>query len=1254
MYYSLPPILCLLLILVLNSDVLFYSDGTEKMPGFKEYRFYLLGFVAFLITDILWGFFDQFGLVDAAYFDNAVYFVLMALTVLLWTRFVATYLDPKPRIRQALMILGWAFFAAGVTATIINFYHPILFTYNSGSFAPASVRIAFLSAQILMFIVTSVHSLVQIRHLEGVSKSRYIAIAVDGFVTASAILIQVFFPLLPLYCVGSTLGIAIIHTFVVAVEKRKFREALAEQETREAKQQEELGSVKMLAYNDPLTGSKNRHAYVAYEEEVDTLIRDGKMGEFALVIFDLNDLKIINDTRGHEAGDLYILASVAMIKKHYPGVTIYRFGGDEFAVFLTGEAFAIRHQSLTAFNAEVERNQGTGEPIIATGMAEFRKGEDNTLRAVFTRADQAMYNRKRKLKRATSGRAVLRSDVFELFYRSKEYSLIEMLNGSSCDEVAEVDLNHDTIHHFYHVEGKYLMPEADLSYHQLNRFVEECVVHPDDREQYRAMMNPDRFFERLARNKIPNFNFGHFRFRLQDGGYRYVEQCVIAGEDYDIAPGCFRMYISDIQNLKMRQEGQESNFALPLSKQHDSITGLWNNSFFFTHGEELVRANAKKRWCLLTLDIEHFKFFDEWYGRETGDVLLSRIGETLLRHQEEKGGLAGYFGHDDFAYLCPFSKKEIESIYEEVRALTVSFGLSVGFLPAIGVAVLEGAMRVDEAFDRANIAQARAKKDLRTRICYYDARIRDATAEEYRVLNEFMTAIKNDEFTFYVQPQCRISTGQIVGGEALARWIRIDGSIILPGEYIPVLEKYGFVMDLDQLLWEKVVKWLKEQLDQGIKPVPISVNVSRADIYTIDIAKHFHRLTEKYGLPRQYLKIEITESAYVDSSVQIGELVQKLRADGFAVLMDDFGSGYSSLNMLSSLEVDVIKLDGRFLNLDKDAYQRGIRILESVINMAKIIGLPIIVEGVETKEQMEFLRDLGCRYAQGFYFYHALPQEECVSLLQKKESVDYGGIVIKANEQFRLREFLDENVYSDSMLNGILGPVAIYALRTDDTVDIVRFNQQFYDAVHIPEFQSRLVNIAQYMPGKEQKALIDTLHRALENKLTGAVSVMNFLLPDGAVLSFRIHFYHIGSKEDGERFYGSAVDVTDLIDLSEEMHLISHYSDDNIIFIRKINGNWVYNVASHGLSDVIGLNPAELEAEMNDGRFAKRVIGKGKLAEFMEKTRDLTAKKEDFEQRFRIRCNDGKARTIDLRFSYAGDDVNNIQYIMKATLVTQE
>ena len=841
-----------------------------------------------------------------------------------------------------------------------------------------------------------------------------------------------------------------------------------------------------------------------------------------------------------------------------------------------------------------------------------------------------------------------RTDSFyELFYKygNNGAGLFDFLLADAPDEIFYVDIDNDTYHLIYHVEGKYSVPKINgIHYTELFEFAANYIVHPDDVEEHNKLLNPKGMVERLKNNKTtPGFGYQQFRYRLREGSYRWVEECVIYGEELGVDPGRIYFFIFDVQNFMNFENGTDTGDGTNIMTDLDEITNLLTKKPFLVKADELIKQNKEKTWCIASIDIDHFKLFDEWYGREAGDVLLAKIGAILKEDEEKFGGLAGYFGQDDFSILIPYDKENIEKVFENVREVITGSGYSVGFLPAIGVSVIEGEVELLDALDKASIAASEAKTDIRKRIYFYDLEMHRVVEKENKILSDFMVALKNDELEFYLQPQCRISTGKIVGAESLARWIKKDGTIVYPNDFIPILEKYGFITELDIVLWEKVCKWLRRWIDSNHVPVPISVNISRADIFTIDVYEVFTNLVEKYNLPPNLLKLEITESAYAETSAVVGELVNKLREKGFVVLMDDFGAGYSSLNMLSNLKVDAIKLDANFLNINS-AEGKGVHILESVINMAKVINIPIIVEGVELKAQVDFLEGLGCRYVQGYYFYKPMPVSDFEKIIRYKKNVDPRGFIAKLNEQFRIREFMDQNIYSDSMLNNILGPVAIYSWDGENKVDIVRFNQQFYESVSVSDFHEKLENVQNTVPEKDKVNFINLFKEAKEHKLLGSRGTVRFYKADGTLTAFDMRVYYIGKNEGTDRFYGSTHNITELEDIKQAMTLISKYSVDNYIFLKRLNNKWVYKVVAYNLTGIFGLTKEQLEKELNDGSFKKRY----KEGDF-DRVHNIVSKgelKEPITETISIKTNKGEFVKYSMTFISCEGITNNIKYMV--------
>lgn len=285
-----------------------------------------------------------------------------------------------------------------------------------------------------------------------------------------------------------------------------------------------------------------------------------------------------------------------------------------------------------------------------------------------------------------------------------------------------------------------------------------------------------------------------------------------------------------------------------------------------------------------------------------------------------------------------------------------------------------------DAQAKAMYTNRRAKNDFKERIAIFSPEEYERETAFHHTLTEFQYALSNGRITYYLQPQVDMETGEIIGAEALTRWIDKDGSLISPATFIPVLEESGFVVTLDKYVWQSVALWLRERIDRGLRVVPISLNVSRVDILACDVAEHMGALAAQYNLPPELMHVEITETAYTGESEAVDRLTADLHTRGFSTFMDDFGTGQSTLAMLKNVNVDVIKLDRTFVPADGDQ-GRSAQIITSMLDMAQSLHLPVVVEGVETNEQANMLRQMGARYAQGFLYYRPMPANDFEALL---------------------------------------------------------------------------------------------------------------------------------------------------------------------------------------------------------------------------------------------------------------------------------
>ncbi|MBU5481581.1 putative bifunctional diguanylate cyclase/phosphodiesterase [Blautia sp. MSJ-19] len=409
---------------------------------------------------------------------------------------------------------------------------------------------------------------------------------------------------------------------------------------------------------------------------------------------------------------------------------------------------------------------------------------------------------------------------------------------------------------------------------------------------------------------------------------------------------------------------------------------LYNRSEFLEKVQELLNNYALSDWCIVSIDIERFKLFNNWYGQETGDQLLENISQYLLRIQQMKGYLAGHFGGDHFFMCIPDDDRLINLIYKTIRSYIALHSQNEGFLPVIGIcSISDQHPDVATMCTNAQLAASEIKGNFNKRICYFTNEIMDQLEKEQQMLHDVKIGLENREFTFYLQPKCNSITGAIVSMEALSRWISPIRGFVSPGEFIPFLESKGMITALDTYVWDSVCQTLAYWKEEHLYVVPISINVSVTDLETINVPEFLQDLIHKYHLTPDMLLIEITETAFSENNILVRETIDQLHQYGFCILMDDFGSGYSSLNMLKDANIDILKLDMKFIEMNPDNRQKGIQIIDSIVNMAHRLKLPIIAEGVETSEQIEMLHSMNCIYMQGYFFYKPMPIADAEDLL---------------------------------------------------------------------------------------------------------------------------------------------------------------------------------------------------------------------------------------------------------------------------------
>ena len=408
---------------------------------------------------------------------------------------------------------------------------------------------------------------------------------------------------------------------------------------------------------------------------------------------------------------------------------------------------------------------------------------------------------------------------------------------------------------------------------------------------------------------------------------------------------------------------------------HDRLTGLYNKDQFYVETYKILHRNADVPYCMLCSNIRDFKFVNELFGIEKGNEVLVKQAEIMKEYASDDI-IAARINSDRFAMLIPKKSFSVDMILSIIHRMQdyfkdSSFHLHI-FTGVYDINDLEEPVSI--MCDKANLASETIKNEYKSNIAYYTERLFESSIEERRIIGEFERAISNNEFEMYLQPQVD-SSGNLYGAEALVRWQHPERGLLSPAIFIDVLEKTGFIYKLDRYMWDKAAKKLGEWKKEGKDQYHISVNISTKDFYLVDVYETFVGLVDKYDIDPVNLNIEITETTLMSDFDKNMGIIRLLQNYGFNIEIDDFGSGYSSLNMLKDISADVLKIDMGFLRASENE-AKGLDILESIITLAGKLGMKVITEGVETKKQLYMLVEMGCDMYQGYYFSKPIPVDE--------------------------------------------------------------------------------------------------------------------------------------------------------------------------------------------------------------------------------------------------------------------------------------
>lgn len=440
------------------------------------------------------------------------------------------------------------------------------------------------------------------------------------------------------------------------------------------------------------------------------------------------------------------------------------------------------------------------------------------------------------------------------------------------------------------------------------------------------------------------------------------------------------IYIGIVQN-KSKEDLRKLAFI-------DPVTGAYNYNMFKIKAEELIHKKGRGHYSMIQLDIDKFKFINDVFGYGEGNKTLKFIANVIKRNINAEEAFSR-ISNDFFAILMEHKSNDdlmnrIKTICSQIcdknnfKSSNYDLVLSVGIYTDTSSELSIAAM-----LDRAGIAMKTIKGHHQTTYAFYDDKLRSRMLREKSIENEMHSALESNQFTVYYQPKFYVDTLKIMGGEALVRWIHPERGIIPPNEFIPLFEKNGFIVNLDRYVFETVCKDINAWQRENICALPVSVNISRLHLHDHDFLSYFKDIMYKYNISSHMIEFEITESVVFDNISILLKLIHQLHESGILLSMDDFGTGYSSLNMLKDIPVDILKLDKSFFGNTSDS-KRSLNIVSAVISLAQSLDITVVAEGVETKEQLDFLRSVNCDIVQGYYTSKPLPRNDFEEVLKKQ------------------------------------------------------------------------------------------------------------------------------------------------------------------------------------------------------------------------------------------------------------------------------
>lgn len=785
---------------------------------------------------------------------------------------------------------------------------------------------------------------------------------------------------------------------------------------------------------DSLTGLLNSESI---QNEIDTYIRENNSERSAIYVIDVDDFKLVDRNLGRVFGD-EVLKEIAkkLLQIFSDGCVVGRIGGDKFlACCKNYENLDMVKQRAEAvcyeiWNMYVGENQDFN--ISASVGISLYPEDGKTFEDLLKAADECMVyikksgknkymffqdieqniNIKSRIFKQTEEEGDVREETQEIGFDQFGYELMELafrLTEDMKDVQSVINL---------------LIRKVAMHYNLDIIAVRECINKPRTmRYMYEYISNPSIPFRLDTEWQYTKKNWEIFMTHFKNGAYCYAKD----GETIDIPDienenvrysffyevpiqykekivGCidyisitdgFQLTETDLNTLKMFTR-MMSSYVLNMKRyveteirveelnDHDALTGLMKYDVFCNKLKKAIR-NSKhdENIVILYSDLKHFKYINETYGYDIGNKLLREFCDRTTKDVKRVIGAARVYS-DNIVMAASYPRhipekriysevlKQYHSTELELQEMFMDNNISI----CTGIFIVHNSKTdVEIAVSNANMARKEAKKEDRNTVVLFNDKMMEKVVRQMQLNAELPEAIRNREIIAYYQPKIESGTGMIVGGEALVRWKRSDGTFIYPDEFIPGFEENGMIVDVDFCVYDSVFQYIKKRLDEGKPVVPISMNISSVHLRDDEFLPYIEYLFERYQIPEKYVEFELTESIYIENLERALKLIKALRSKGIKISMDDFGSGYSSLNVLNNLPIDVLKLDKIFLDGNALTVNQKI-VISCIAEMASKLNIRVVCEGVETWEQVNFLTVIGCDMIQGYFYAKPINEDE--------------------------------------------------------------------------------------------------------------------------------------------------------------------------------------------------------------------------------------------------------------------------------------